>query len=769
VIDPIPNLAIPAGKTYVLPVSGWDPAGDPLTYSVSSSNSQQISVQLHQNNPYLLISVAGFGDMTFQLFQDITPNTVQAIESLVQSDFYNGLTFHRVIKNFVIQGGDPAGDGSGGPGFTIKDELNPELIYSGNGQLAMARSTQHDTAGSQFYVTVGPQRNLDLNYTIFGQMVRGFDVLDAIDSVPTNGPPPSGSDKPLTPVIITRAEIIQDTTDAVVLLTAAPGTPSANITITASDGKGGTYSRVIAVHGVDDSANNDPAILAPIPDQITPVNTPVQFTVVGQDLEGDPMNFGAVETDNATNAQVTVTPNGNTAVVTVTPNAGYTGPINILVGVQSTPPGGQASQFDTQSLVVAVGDQPLAGQPKVVSGVERASTGAVTVAGFLDADPNAVATDYTAAINWGDGQNSPGVVSKSGGGFIVTGANVYKEGGTFPVKVTVTDNGGSRVTVSSLAVISDSALTAGGGGQTLAAVQGAPLTNAILATFQDSDATGTAGDIAPIIYWGDGTISLGAIAPRQGGGFNVAGTHIYPLDGRYTVTIVGEDGGAVASTTDTVVVARVGGPPARLGQTANIFTHSAEAYGIFVRNAYATYLNRPNPASSEVSAWVALMQGGITDEQLEASFIGSPEYIANHGGEGAGWVQGMYQDLLHRTPSNAEVQAWVNLLNTGTQPYNIAYGFAASAEREGIRVAADYTTYLGRTASQAEINAWVDLFINHGARNEDVVAGFVGSPEYFNAHGDNSADWLTAAYLAILHRAPDDAGYSASLTFLQGT
>jgi cyclophilin family peptidyl-prolyl cis-trans isomerase len=765
VIDPIANLAIPAGKTYVLPVTASDADGDPLSCTVNSSDPSKVSVQLHKDNPYLLVSVAGFGDMVFQLFQDITPNTVQTIESLVQSDFYNDLTFHRIVKNFVIQGGDPAGDGSGGPGFTIDDELTPSLLYSGNGQLGMARSTQHDTGGSQFFVTVGPQRNLDLSYTIFGQMVRGFDVLAAINSVPTN----PQTDKPLNPVVITRASIIQDTTDAVLLLTAAPGTPVANISVTATDGKGGINTRVFQVQGVNDSANNEPAILGPVPDQITPVNTPLHFTIVGQDLEGDPLTFGAIENDNATNAQVTVTPNGNTATVTVTPNPGYSGPLSILVGVSSTPSGGQQSTFDTQAIEVGVGDQPLAGQAKVIPGTEKASTGAVTVAGFIDADPNALATDFTAAINWGDGQNSPGVVSKSGGGFVVTGANVYREGGTFPVKVTITDSGGSRVVVTSTAVISDLPLTAGGGGLSINATQGTALANAILANFQDADNTATAADIAPIIYWGDGTISLGAIAPRPGGGFNVAGTHIYALDGRYTVTIIAQDGGSVAGTTDTVHVARVGAPPARLGQVANILTHSAEALSNFVRDAYNRYLNRPNPAAAEVNAWVAIMQGGFTDEQVEASFIGSPEYIANHGGAGAGWVQGMYHDLLNRTPSDAEVNAWVNLLNTGTQPFAIAFGFAASAEREGIRVASDYTNYLGRTASQAEINAWVDLFVHHGAQNEDVVAGFVGSPEYFLTHGDNSADWLTAAYLSILHRAPDDAGYSAALAFLQAS
>src|SRR5205807_1605596 len=121
--------------------------------------------------------------------------------------------FHRVIKNFVSQAGDPTGTGSGGPGFTFDDEFNPQLVYSGNGQLGMANSGK-DTNGSQFFVTVGPQRFLDFNQAIFGQLVRGFDVATAINNVAVDS-----NDKPTTAVVISSATVIQDTTDAVIQLT----------------------------------------------------------------------------------------------------------------------------------------------------------------------------------------------------------------------------------------------------------------------------------------------------------------------------------------------------------------------------------------------------------------------------------------------------------------------------------------------------------------------------------------------------------------------
>jgi hypothetical protein len=150
-----------------------------------------------------------------------------------------------------------------------------------------------------------------------------------------------------------------------------------------------------------------------------------------------------------------------------------------------------------------------------------------------------------------------------------------------------------------------------------------------------------------------------------------------------------------------------------------------------------------------------MLAGSVTDERLEAGFIGSPEYIQNHGGPGRGWVIGMYKDLLGRTPAEAEINIWLTTLGNGVTTAAVAYGFAASAEREGIRVRGDYSTYLGRTASDAEVNLWVNLFLT-GVTNEDVVGGFVGSPEYYGNSQKgkgNAARWVARAYLDVLFRA----------------
>ena len=127
------------------------------------------------------------------------------------------------------------------------------------------------------------------------------------------------------------------------------------------------------------------------------------------------------------------------------------------------------------------------------------------------------------------------------------------------------------------------------------------------------------------------------------------------------------------------------------------------------------------------------MQRGLTDEQLEASFIGSPEYYEVSGGTDALWVEAMYNNLLGRGPDDGGKNYWVNTLARGGDRSAVAFGFAASAEREGMAVQDDYQRFLGRSAASDEVAYWVNAF-RHGKTNEDVVTGFVASDEYFHEH-----------------------------------
>ena len=118
------------------------------------------------------------GEIVLRLFPDDAPIHSAAFLKLVKDGFYDGLTFHRVEPGFVVQGGDPQGDGTGGPGYRLKAEFNPRPHKRGT--LAMARASDPDSAGSQFYICLDDARFLDAQYTVFGEMVDGFETLDAI-------------------------------------------------------------------------------------------------------------------------------------------------------------------------------------------------------------------------------------------------------------------------------------------------------------------------------------------------------------------------------------------------------------------------------------------------------------------------------------------------------------------------------------------------------------------------------------------------------------
>ncbi|HOI40499.1 MAG TPA: peptidylprolyl isomerase [Methanobacterium sp.] len=118
------------------------------------------------------------GNIELTLFENEAPNTVANFEKLANTGFYNGLSFHRVIPDFVIQGGCPKGNGTGGPGYTIKCEINPHK--HGTGALSMAHAGK-DTGGSQFFITHSPQPHLDGVHTVFGKVIKGMEVVNAIE------------------------------------------------------------------------------------------------------------------------------------------------------------------------------------------------------------------------------------------------------------------------------------------------------------------------------------------------------------------------------------------------------------------------------------------------------------------------------------------------------------------------------------------------------------------------------------------------------------
>ena len=143
------------------------------------------------------------GDFTARLAVEHAPNTCANFVKLAESGFYDGLTFHRVIDGFMIQGGDPKGDGTGGPGYTIKDEFSSSLRHDGPGILSMANAGP-DTGGSQFFITLAATPWLDGHHAVFGRIVEGLDVVRKIGKVKTDA-----NDKPLVPVTIKKVTIVR--------------------------------------------------------------------------------------------------------------------------------------------------------------------------------------------------------------------------------------------------------------------------------------------------------------------------------------------------------------------------------------------------------------------------------------------------------------------------------------------------------------------------------------------------------------------------------
>lgn len=151
--------------------------------------------------PVATIKVKDYGTIEAELYPHLAPNTVNNFIELANSKFYDGLIFHRVVKDFVIQGGDPEGTGTGGPGYSIAGEFEDNGfkndIKHEKGILSMARSQQPDSAGSQFFIVTKDAPNLDKQYAAFGKVIKGMDVVDKINNVEVGA-----NDKPVKNVVI---------------------------------------------------------------------------------------------------------------------------------------------------------------------------------------------------------------------------------------------------------------------------------------------------------------------------------------------------------------------------------------------------------------------------------------------------------------------------------------------------------------------------------------------------------------------------------------
>jgi len=347
-LDAPDSVILSAGAPLHIVLDGFDADGDTLSYSVTSDNPK-LAAYVPEGNRSLRISVEDFGEMEFELFETRAPRTTARIIELAESGFYDDLTFHRIIEDFMIQGGDPWGTGSGGSGVDFDDEFHVELQHTSSGLLSMANSGP-DTNDSQFFITSEPTRWLDFDHAIFGFLTAGDDVREAIESVEKKSDDPNDSDSsvPVEPVVMSSVEVFTDLENGVLVLTAPEGTfDVANVTVTVSDGET-TVDHTIQVNIWPDNQNTEPFLL-PIEDIHTTVDVPVDVFFDAVDVEWDPVTYQGVVSPANPNLAIDVSPDDGD--VTVTPSNGIVGVYGIQAKVSRS---GNPEVDDTQAVPVFI-------------------------------------------------------------------------------------------------------------------------------------------------------------------------------------------------------------------------------------------------------------------------------------------------------------------------------------------------------------------------------------------------------------------------------
>jgi hypothetical protein len=180
--------------------------------------------------------------------------------------------------------------------------------------------------------------------------------------------------------------------------------------------------------------------------------------------------------------------------------------------------------------------------------------------------------------------------------------------------------------------------------------------------------------------------------------------------------------------------------------------HGTENFTDFVTAEYSALLHRA-PDTAGLQAWVAQLANGGPPEAVEAGIAASDEYFKNHGNNTTQWVTGLYNDLLGRGADTAGLNAWVNALAAGSSRIQVAFDFAAGAEREGIIITNDYVNFLKRSPEPGAVNFWL-AFLMQGHNRNDVAIQLHASSEFFNLRGADPSNFIIGIYQDILNRTP---------------
>jgi cyclophilin family peptidyl-prolyl cis-trans isomerase len=373
------NIVMGENRTFQMPITASDPDGQPLKFAATVSNKKLTAVFAPSSNRSLLINVSGVdsnnnpftSNLVVQLFEDLTPLTTARIIDLVNSNFYNGLLFQRVISGFVAQGGGAATNLNLESGVTIDDEYVASLIYDGFGQLGMANQapTKHDSNDSQFFITdvdlsIGNTNHPSPEYLnflqpIFGQLTSGFNVLAEIMSTPVGTNPDTGEiSEPLSNVVMNTVTVITNSQDAVLRLTAAPKFPGAStnsfgavtVTVSATNAENQVATQTFQVNVIVDTSSSPP-FLGPIPAGATVTqDMATSFILTVTNIDTSATFF--VVTDLATGAYPTnmdLSRDSHTGRVWVNPDVTLTGTASVSFGVSAA---GQST--DTHVFVLNV-------------------------------------------------------------------------------------------------------------------------------------------------------------------------------------------------------------------------------------------------------------------------------------------------------------------------------------------------------------------------------------------------------------------------------
>jgi VCBS repeat-containing protein len=388
-LDGSPSFAAIADQTVLGGAPTWlgitgapGTSGDALTYSVSVSNPSLLQATVPTGNKSLQMNVEGFGQMTFELFDNLVPDVTSHIESLVNSgDFNNSsslpVNFYRIAHNgdgsdFVIQGGPQFSSGNS-PLGQFDDEFNPDLQFTTSGLLAMAKSTD-DTNDAQIFVTGAPTRFLDFQHSIFGVITAGDSVRQAIQHSTSSGdgPPPST-------ISITNSQIITDTTNAALELKAARGASgTSDVTVTVTDTvTGQTFQQTFHVTVTPDTQSPAP-YLNKIASVTGSQGQPITVQLSATDVTGGADVFDAVKPASET-TNYTINVDHNTDLVTLTPPADFTGTFHVTMSVKGATTRSTADQSDTEDVAVTVATAVFGANNDTATVAENASATTINV------------------------------------------------------------------------------------------------------------------------------------------------------------------------------------------------------------------------------------------------------------------------------------------------------------------------------------------------------------------------------------------------------